>query len=410
LTTDPSGTVIVGTDAGSVYVDSGEDGWRALSVQTQGNVNAVAVDPLNPSVVYAVTSSGGVYKSTNRTSFTRMLAGGFLSFAIDPIVTSTLYAGGGPVQKSVDAGVTWTQHTSGLSGSRMTSLIVDPQNSTTLYAATGMVFKSETGGTSWVLSNDGLPSSGTRVLAIDPQTPTTVYAGTFADGVFKSVDGGAHWTPANAGLSNAFVMALAVDPEAPATVYAGTFGAGVFKSTDGGVTWIDLNSGLGSALIRSLALGAESATLFAGTDGAGVFAIATQPATFTLSLSTTGRGPITTVMSPGGSTCGMNCTEAFEAGTTVVLTATPDQGKVVGWTGCDSDTGAGRSSSCTVTMSADREVTVQLNRETKPKPKPEPKPKQTRDHDRRDDDDNHHQARLERAVREWLIQWLRSSR
>ena len=46
------------------------------------------------------------------------------------------------------------------------------------------------------------------------------------------------------------------------------------------------------------------------------------------------------------------------AGTTVTLTATPARGAVIGWTGCDSDSGAGRRSSCTVTMTGDRSVSA----------------------------------------------------
>jgi photosystem II stability/assembly factor-like uncharacterized protein len=366
LAANPSGTVIVGSDSGTLYNDSGEGGWRSFDLQTRGNVNAVAVDRHSPSTVYGATSVGGIYKSTDGgTGFTRVLSGGFLSFAIDPVVSTTLYAGGGPVQKSVDAGTTWTQHTSGLFGSRMTSLIVDPQSPTTLHAVmSGRVFKSDTGGTSWALSEAGMAGVGAWVLATDPQTPTTLYAGMFDAGVFKSFDGGANWAPANTGLTTRLVTAVAVDSET-AVVYAGTLGAGVFKSSDGGATWNAFSSGLGSPLIRSLSVAAQSGTLYAATDGAGVYAISTSPSSFALTLLTDGRGPVVTLSSPIGITCGIDCREEFPLGTTVTLTAEPRQGIVTRWIGCDSDTGAGRMSSCTVTMNAARSVTVQLNRKTK---------------------------------------------
>jgi len=246
------------------------------------------------------------------------------------------------------------------------SLVVDPQQPTTLYAAKDNIFKSEDGGSNWVLSSNGFPEREARYLAIDPQTPSTIYVGTFGSGVYKSVDGGANWTAANAGLPRSPAFGIVVDPETPSTVYLGT-DAGVFRSANGGASWTALNDGLPNLFIRSLTFDAQSRTLLAGTDGAGVYAIDTQPTTFTLSLRTIGRGPITTVLDPGDITCELSCTEVFAAGTTITLTATPKQGIVVGWVGCDSDTGGGRSSSCTVTMSANRQVAVQLNRKPSPK-------------------------------------------
>jgi hypothetical protein len=99
--------------------------------------------------------------------------------AIDPQNPSTVYAGayGGPVFKSMDGGQNWVR----LSISAY-ALAIDAQNPTTIYAGTdGGVFKSTNGGASWVSS--GLIE---RVLAlgIDPQTSNTVYAGTAGGGVF----------------------------------------------------------------------------------------------------------------------------------------------------------------------------------------------------------------------------------
>jgi photosystem II stability/assembly factor-like uncharacterized protein len=49
--------------------------------------------------------------------------------------------------------------------------------------------------------------------------------------VFKSTNGGANWSAVNTGLTNLYVNALAIDPTNPNTLYAGTNGGGVFKST-----------------------------------------------------------------------------------------------------------------------------------------------------------------------------------
>jgi len=108
----------------------------------------------------------------------------------------------------------------------------------------------------------------------------------------------------------------------------------------------------------------STSTLFAGTDGAGVFAI-DAPAQFSLSVNTVGKGGATIASADGGISCGSDCTEAYDAGTPVTLTATATSGDIKGWIGCDTNTGKGKTSTCTVTMSAARNVTVNLGKAPK---------------------------------------------
>ena len=68
-------------------------------------------------------------------------------------------------------------------------------------------------------------------------------------------------------------------------MYAGTTGAGVFQSGDGGLSWRPLNSGLINMYVTSLAID-PAGTLFAGTQGNGVFGI--QPVrTATITVTST---------------------------------------------------------------------------------------------------------------------------
>src|SRR4029077_18075174 len=111
---------------------------------------------------------------------------------------------------------------------------IDPINSSTLYAGIrfgGGVFKSSDGGGSWTAANTGLTDMFVTSLAIDPITTRILYAGTFG-GVFKSVDGGANWIAAAPGPTSLSV--LVIDPATTATVYAGTAYGGAFKSGNGG--------------------------------------------------------------------------------------------------------------------------------------------------------------------------------
>ena len=77
---------------------------------------------------------------------------------------------------------------------------------------------------------------------------------------------------------------------------------------------------------------------------------ATFTALYTLAVTTTGNGTVT----GGGIDCGATCTDDFDDGTVVTLTADPDPGSTfTGWTGACSGT-----STCVVTMSQARNVTA----------------------------------------------------
>jgi hypothetical protein len=70
----------------------------------------------------------------------------------------------------------------------------------------------------------------------------------------------------------------------------------------------------------------------------------------------TGQGQVTS--QPGSIDCtdtGGVCTDTFQSGTAVTLTATPSgPTEFAGWSGCDTTSGR----TCTVTMSAARNVTA----------------------------------------------------
>jgi photosystem II stability/assembly factor-like uncharacterized protein len=269
------------------------------------------IDPKTPTIIYA-----GPYKSTDGgNTWNEMKLTGYQYFviqalAIDPVMPSTLYAGtidngiAGPpgIFKSTDGGENWTAAMNGLTFFQIQALAIDPQTPTTLYAGAGYqydytilgnLYKSTDAGASWTAITNGLTyntDTGTYIrpitsLEIDPKTPTTLYAGTRNGGVFKSTDGGGNWNAVNTGLTDLGVYVLAIDPIMPTTLYAGTGSGGVFKSTNGGLAWTAMSKGLGYAMdnvpyvhsISSLAIDPQRpAILYAGTD-AGVYSIEQRP-------------------------------------------------------------------------------------------------------------------------------------
>ncbi|MBI2087107.1 MAG: hypothetical protein HYT69_03000 [Candidatus Zambryskibacteria bacterium] len=77
-----------------------------------------------------------------------------------------------------------------------------------------------------------------------------------------------------------------------------------------------------------------------------------QSQTFSVSKSGTGSGTITSA--PSGISCGIDCSESYNYGTSVTLTALPSSGSsLTNWSGDCSDSG-----SCTVSMTQARNVTA----------------------------------------------------
>jgi photosystem II stability/assembly factor-like uncharacterized protein len=218
-----------------------------------------------------------------------------LSLAVDPLSPGTLYAGtsGGGVFKSTDGGLSWAH--AGLARLDIHTLVVDPETPSVLWAGAsgvnetgtgkGGVFVSADGGASWTARNSGLApfpeaDSGTTAdvfaLALDPAVPNVVYAGV-NQGVLRSADGGRRWATRAVGLPRAEVVSLAIDPGDSEVIYAGVGDGGLYRTRDAGVTWAEVWAAPPGADFR---LGVvldpqEPSTLYAvtrgGTSGGGVF-------------------------------------------------------------------------------------------------------------------------------------------
>jgi photosystem II stability/assembly factor-like uncharacterized protein len=223
--------------------------WRPIGLQRpighQGSgVTALAVDPEQPTNVFAGTYRTGIFKSTDGGASWRPAGlagksvGGHDPLLLDPQDPQTVYAEWwendvNGVSKSSDGGRTWQALTIGREAEL---LALHPRNSTRLYADSDIgILTSSDGGRSWRATGWGPSNGSVSTLAVAPGQAGTAYAGVDHGGVFKRGSDGS-WRAANTGLRNLGVHTLAVDPRAPANVYAGT-DAGVFKSTDGGQSW-----------------------------------------------------------------------------------------------------------------------------------------------------------------------------
>jgi uncharacterized repeat protein (TIGR02543 family) len=266
--------------------------WTQLPLYG-GSVYALAVNPVDPAILYAGTNGGGVFRSTDSGTTWVAVNTGFItntlvaSLAIDPLISTILYAGtnGSGIFRSTDSGTTWVAVNTGLTDMYVLCLAIDPLTSTTLYAGTETrgVFRSTDSGAHWTAVNTDLTYGYMRVtsLAIDPVTPTTLYVGTFGEGVLRSTDSGAHWTGLRTTISKEGVTSLAIDPLSRTILYAGTQD-GIFRSRDSGATWTALNTGLASKWIQSLTIDPLTpTTLYACTETGGIFCSTNSGTTWT---------------------------------------------------------------------------------------------------------------------------------
>jgi dipeptidyl aminopeptidase/acylaminoacyl peptidase len=264
-------------------------GWVASGVGMVYplRVRAIALDPGNPSVVYAGTDGersqqgGTLYKSLDgggRWAATSLRDVDVYSLAVDPLDGNILYAGTGRgVYKSTNAGASWQAASIGLKSLAVQALVMDPtppgagsaRRSLTLYAGTrqGEIYKSLDGAATWIAQeSDEAPVTA---LALSPLRPSIVFAAS-GEGLYRTTDGGARWQMLAGGIWKFKLDAVAIDPKNPLVIYAAGPG-GVFKSTDGGENWGPAVIGLTGSQPTSLVIDpGDPAILYVGTDK-GVF-------------------------------------------------------------------------------------------------------------------------------------------
>jgi photosystem II stability/assembly factor-like uncharacterized protein len=226
--------------------------WKGIGPEA-GTIWCIAIDPQAPAVLYAGTSGGGIFKSTDHgTTWAASNRGltdfSILTIAVDPGHTQTVYcsAANAGVFKSTDGARTWTSLRAGLPELSVSALAINPAKPEILYAGTQVgAFKTTDGGQTWTAANAGMvdqtnpDQKWVLDLAIDSRNPDIIYAGTAHHGVFKTDNGGRNWAPANTGLPVLNIDTLAIDSQDTKILYAGISGdaIGIWKSVNGGASW-----------------------------------------------------------------------------------------------------------------------------------------------------------------------------
>jgi Abnormal spindle-like microcephaly-assoc'd, ASPM-SPD-2-Hydin len=247
-----------------------------------GEVVDIAIDPRNTTdqVIYIATNDGGIWKSTNggiswepKTDFMPSLSMG--AVALDPGNPSIVYAGTGNlfdggnqfskgvgIYKSIDAGETWSVLNPGglfsdnnpqrVTGGGVINRIVLPAPNVLLVATDIGLFRSVDGGLNFGSNaptfNNGQPVRNGYIsdVDLDTATSTTVYASVQGVGIFRSIDSGVTFptnlfnNPGAPAAPFGFIAFAQSTQPNNQRMYASVQGApfaGLFRSDDGGANW-----------------------------------------------------------------------------------------------------------------------------------------------------------------------------
>jgi photosystem II stability/assembly factor-like uncharacterized protein len=248
-------TLYVGTFSDGVYrsVDSGRN-WALINSGMRDYiavVNGLAINPKNPTTLYAATTMGAYRTLDNGGSWERTSDGldslFTVAVAVDPENPSIVYAGtSGGIYKSIDAGAHWKAANQGLVLERradamslgVNSIAIDPKRPEWVYVGSARgLFLSRDKGESWNnIDHKGITDPFITTVVINPTQPQTIYAGTNR-GLYQSRDAGEKWEK----ISRFDISAIAIDPVRTEVIYIGT-GQGLFRSENGGKVWAEVKT------------------------------------------------------------------------------------------------------------------------------------------------------------------------
>jgi photosystem II stability/assembly factor-like uncharacterized protein len=176
---------------------------------------------------------------------------------------------------STDGGSHWTQvKICDQSGSQSNVAAAAPSNANILYVGgqtesfTGLVYKSTNGGAGWTAITNGIQKVPISI-AVDFQDSNTVYVGTYWE-VWRSSDGGTSWIKCAFPPNTYNFQTIGVNKNNPNEVFVG-YSQGVLYSQDRGLTWTDVSQGMSIPYVTQLYFNPTSRTLYAGTDGGGIW-------------------------------------------------------------------------------------------------------------------------------------------
>jgi photosystem II stability/assembly factor-like uncharacterized protein len=298
---DPSSSNRLLLATSRVYESTNQgDLWKAISTPgingwtANQAIDAVAVAPSDGNTIYAATTDGHIFVTTND-------------------------------------GLTWRQRDVPGFTDQFLGIAIDPTNNLKAYAvrdrftgaAGGHVFETTDGGQSWTDISGNLPDVPATAILLDPRDGA-LYVGTDA-GVYASGNGGASWAPFQSGLPNVRINSLAMNTREN-VLAAGTNGRGVWEIAVTTLSVTASNPSVGQGVAFNLTISAQDAfgkllTSYTGTiHFSSTDSLAGLPGDYTFTSSDQGTHTFNVMLSTGGNQS-ITATDTLNNGVTGSATA-----------------------------------------------------------------------------------------
>ncbi len=209
-----------------------------------GRINCIAFHPTNPNIFWAGTPAGGIWKTidgglswSNNPYELQYLSLGVSDIAVNPINPNIIYIATGDGDVGSLSGAT-----GGAVGDTKSIGILKSTDGGTTWQTTGM---------NWSLTAAKL----IRRLIINPTNPNILIAAT-SDGIWRTTNAGANWNQVQSG----YFMDVEFKPTDPSVLYAATaainsypYFSGIYRSGNNGTSW-DLITELENVIRVNLAV------------------------------------------------------------------------------------------------------------------------------------------------------------
>lgn len=222
---DNNGMIIKTEDAGR--------SWKQLYIVSaiKQDIKTLAVDPTNPSLLYAGTTAGGFLTSSDGGQSWRVLNWFFSpiqKIIINPARPFELFAivKNKGLYRTGDRGVNWTDLTQSFSGYsralQIENLVIDPSQSNVLYMTSAYgLLRSDDGGDSWRSINILVPPEALPVqdIAIDRNNFRKLHMSAGSK-IYISDDEGENWSVKSLDTGKNAEL-IRIDPRNPKVIFVG---------------------------------------------------------------------------------------------------------------------------------------------------------------------------------------------
>ncbi|MHC4500506.1 MAG: thrombospondin type 3 repeat-containing protein, partial [Planctomycetota bacterium] len=249
------------------------------------------VDYTDPNIIYAESQRGGLNKSINGgLSFSSARngiapaafdnVGWNTPVAMDPVNPKVLYFGTNYVYQTMDGAENWNPISPSLTSGYITTFGVARSDNQVVYAGsnTGTVYVTTNGGGSWSSISGSLPNRWVTRLTVDPSDAGVCYVtisgyvtdNTYLPHIYRTDNYGVNWTDISSNLPEVPLNDVIVDPHDNQTLYLGS-DVGVYVTYDLGGSWSELGTGMPINCVHDLEMNARNRQLVAATHGRSMF-------------------------------------------------------------------------------------------------------------------------------------------